>query len=309
MPWRRRKSRGKSVPSFAAGPSTRRSGATHARALSPEAIDEFTYADPSDTWLRRNLIRTLERTTGQPRLKHMYLDYSRDPSRFSSFWDAAITYLGIDARADVSPLTAYPAGRPLVVVANHPYGVVDGLIAGYLVAQVRQDFRILTNSVLTRVEQARDYLLPVDFSETKEALAQNIATRRAAMDHLRGGGCVVIFPAGGVSTTERPFSRHATDVEWKSFVGRLVDQAGADVIPVYFPGQNSRLFQVASHLHITLRTALFFRETSRRIGTRIEPRVGEAIPHAELSALPDRKAIVTALRNATYGLRETAMTR
>lgn len=294
--------RRKSQPAFAAGPSTRRHAPARLAPTRLAPVDDFSYAAPEDPWARRAVIQAIERTTGQPRLRAMYRDYTNDPSRFASFWDAAVHYLDLDIAIGGAGLDALPASGPVVIVANHPYGIVDGLLAGYVVSRVRQDFRILTHSLLSRAPELKDFLLPIDFSDTSDALATNIATRRAAVDVLGNGGCVVIFPAGGVSTTPGPFARQAIDAEWKSFVGRLVHQSAAAVVPLYFPGQNSRAFQIASHVNQTLRLALLFHETHRRIGARIEVRIGAPIAPDALAALPNRKAIVAALRDATYAL-------
>ena len=113
---------------------------------------------------------------------------------------------------------------------------------------VREDFRVLTNAVLYRAEEIREFLLPVDFAETEEALKTNIKSRAAAKAHLLNGGCLIIFPAGGVSTTPKPWDRRAVDAEWKTFTARLIGQAKAPVAPMFFAGQNSRMFQLASHL-------------------------------------------------------------
>lgn len=294
--------RRKSLPAFAAGPNTRRHAPARPAPLRTAAVDDFSYAEPSDPWTRRALIRAIERSTGQPRLRAMYRDYTSDPTQFPSFWDAAVHYLNLDLDIGGAGLDAIPAEGPVVVVANHPYGIVDGLLAGYVLSRVRQDFRILTHSLLSRAPELNDFLLPIDFSDTSEALATNIATRRAALSFLAGGGCVVIFPAGGVSTTPGPFARQAIDSDWKSFVGRLVHQSGAAVVPMFFPGQNSRAFQIASHVNQTLRLALLFHETHRRIGARISLRIGAPIAPETLTTLPNRKAIVAALREATYAL-------
>src|SRR6202012_5724884 len=98
--------------------------------------------------------------------------------------------------------------------------------------------------------------------------------------HLLGGGCLIVFPAGGVSTTRKPWDRPAVDAEWKNLTARLIAQGKAPVLPVFFAGQNSRLFQLASHLSMTLRLSLLFKEVHDRIGGEVHVRVGDAIPHA-----------------------------
>jgi putative hemolysin len=179
--------------------------------------------------------------------------------------------------------------------------VLDGLIISYLTSQVRNDFLVLTNSVLYQAEEIREHLLPVDFAETKEALSTNIKSRAHAKAHLMGGGCLVVFPAGGASTAPKPWSKRAVDAEWKNLTARLIVAAKAPVAPVYFAGQNSRLFQIASHISMTLRLSLFFKEVYDKIGSEIHVRIGEVIPYKELEAL-DRKELMEHLRKATYAL-------
>jgi putative hemolysin len=188
-----------------------------------------------------------------------------------------------------------------VIVANHPFGVLDGLIISYLIDKVRQDFLVLTNAVLYQADEIKSHLLPIDFAETKEALSTNLKSRSAAKEHLLGGGCLIIFPAGGASTTRKPWSRYATDLEWKNFSARLIVSAKCPVVPVFFAGQNSRLFQIASHISLTLRLSLFFKEVYDKIGSEIHLRVGDPIPYKALASL-DRNELMEYLRRKTYVL-------
>jgi putative hemolysin len=155
--------------------------------------------------------------------------------------------------------------------------------------------------VLTKADEIRGHLLPVDFSETPEALRTNLKSRNLARAHLAAGGCLIVFPAGGVSTTPSLWHRKATDAEWKSFTARLVLGAKAPVAPLYFAGQNSRLFQIASHLHQTLRLSLLFKEVHDRMGSEIRLRAGKLIAFEEIAHLGPA-ALMTELRSRTYGL-------
>jgi len=267
-----------------------------------DSADDFSYAAPEDPRFKRLIIRLIERMSGQPYLKSLYDDHRNNPVPGESFWDAAVRMLELKLVYNEDGLESWPKTGPLVVVSNHPYGVLDGVVICHLVAKVRQDFRVLTNSVLYRAEEAREFMLPIDFAETDEALKTNLKSRAEAKAHLLKGGCLVIFPAGGVSTTPTVWHKRAIDTEWKTFTARLITQAKAPVAPVFFAGQNSRLFQVASHVSMTLRLSLIFKEVHDRIGSELQIRIGGPVPFDKLPAMDDRPAFMSRLREMTYAL-------
>jgi putative hemolysin len=268
--------------------------------MSNDPFETFSYAAPGDPPLRRFTIRLIERMTGQPRLKRIYRQY-RAQGGGGNFWEQAMERLRLTPVFDSAPLAAWPRTGPLVIVCNHPFGVIDGLAICALTARIRPDFRILTNAVLNRAEEIKPHLLPVDFAETREALSINLKSRAQARAHLAAGGVLIVFPAGGVSTTPSIWHARAVDAQWKNFTAKLILGARAPVAPLYFEGQNSRLFQIASHLHQTLRLSLLFKEVHDRIGARIHMRPGLPIPFSELEQLaPD--ALMRELRARTYGL-------
>lgn len=264
-------------------------------------IDKFSYASPGDPRLKRLVIRFIEKTTGQPYLKWLYEDNRANPQPGETFWAAAVRRLELKLVCNEDALKQWPKHGPLVIVANHPFGVLDGLTISYLTAKVRPDFRILTNNVLNRADEIREHLLPIDFDETKEALATNLKSRAAAKAHLQAGGCLIIFPAGGVATAPKPWSRGAVDPEWKNFAAKLILHGKAPVVPVYFAGQNSRLFQLASHVSLTLRLSLLFKEVHDRIGSAVYLRIGDVIPYERLAGL-ERAGLMEHLRKSTYAL-------
>ncbi|HEY5047916.1 MAG TPA: lysophospholipid acyltransferase family protein [Rhizomicrobium sp.] len=266
--------------------------------------DTFSYAAPDDPRLKRFVIRLIERMSGQPYLKWLYEDRRANPVAGESFWDSAVRLLELRIVFNEDRLAAWPREGPLIVVSNHPFGVLDGVVISQLVSRVRQDFRVLTNALLYRAEEVREFLLPIDFTETDEALKTNLKTRAEAKTHLLNGGCIVIFPAGGVSTTPTVWHKRAIDTEWKTFTARLITQAQAPVAPVFFAGQNSRMFQLASHISATLRLSLIFKEVHDRIGSEVVVRIGEPVPFAKLPAMSDRQAFMSQLRDMTYALGE-----
>jgi putative hemolysin len=266
------------------------------------AAPELSYAAYFNDPLKRALVRAVERATGQPKLAKLYERYRAGELGETGFFEAAIRLLELTVLFDAARLAALPADGPLVIVANHPFGVLDGLVISWLVGQRRQDFRVLTNSVLDAVPEAKPFLLPVDFAGTREAVAANIGMRKAALAHVKSGGCVIVFPAGGVSTTPGPFDPLAVDDDWKPFTAKLITHGRAAVTPVFFEGQNSRLFQIASHLSLELRLALVFREVRRRMGKTLTVGIGETLSPAMLEAAGKRRDLMEFLRERTYGL-------
>jgi putative hemolysin len=263
----------------------------------------FSYATPDDPPVKRGLIRLVERATGQPELKRLYVDNQRHPRPHESFWQAAVRTLALDVRYDPAALARIPNRGPVVIVANHPYGVLDGIVISWLVEKARRDFVVLTNAVLMRAPEVRDFILPIDFSPTEEARRTNLTTRAAARARLENGGVVVVFPAGAVSTApDRLGRRPAVDTRWQPFVAQLVQRSKATVVPIWFGGQNSRLFQIASHVSQTLRLSLIFHEVKARIGAALSVEIGAPIPFSALVGIVDRQALADILRDITYAL-------
>ena len=239
---------------------------------------DLSYASYFEDPVKRRFIRAVEKLSGQPKIKKLYDHYRAHMASNVPFFDASMQLLDLDVKFSASRLSEIPTEGPLVVVANHPFGVLDGLVICWLVGLRRTDFKVLTNSALDGVPEAKPWLLPVDFSGTREAIEANVTMRKNAMEHIKAGGCVIVFPGGGVATTPRPFDRTAVDDEWKPFTAKLITHSKAHVTPIYFDGQNSRLYQVASHVSLELRLALIFREVKRRMGKPVPVEIGETLP-------------------------------
>jgi putative hemolysin len=272
-------------------------------------VVRFSYAHPAQSRFRRTVIRTVETLTGQPRLRRLYVDWAIcDKRPGEPVFAAALRKLGMAPRivAGAEQMDAVPRSGGLLLVANHPFGVVDGLALGHLGLQLRDNVRILTNSLLCQVPEVERHLLPVDFSGTPEARRLTAETRRQAAALLAAGKVVAVFPAGGVATANRPLTGRAVDAPWHPFVGRLATIPGVTTLPVHFAGQNSRLFQVASHTSYPLRVALIFHETRRRIGQPVEMRLGDPV-RAEDLALLDRDQVAGDLRRRCMALASPAL--
>jgi putative hemolysin len=263
---------------------------------------EISYASSAATRGGQALIRVVENATGRLRLIRRASGYEREVARGRDFWEVMVERYGLSLEVVGGSLDNIPAAGPLVVIANHPYGILDGLMLGHILSKVRGDFRILANSVFRRAEELNRIVLPVSFDETREARQTNLETRKTALDYLSRGGAIGIFPGGTVSTAATPFGE-PMDPGWRGFTAKMIAKSGAAVVPIYFDGHNSRLFQLASHLHLTLRLALLINEFRARVDEPVRVAVGEPIDPARLAALRgEPKQMMDFLRRATYEL-------
>ncbi len=269
----------------------------------------LSYAHPRQSALRRTMIRTFEALAGRPRLQALYDDWNAyDKRLFEPVFDAAMRVLRLCPEIKGQDhLRALPPSGGLLLVANHPFGIVDGLMLGHLGMRLRGNVHILTNSVLCDIPEVQPHLLPVDFAGTPEARRLTGETRKRAARLLADGQVVAIFPGGGIATANRPLRGAAVDSDWHPFVGRLATLPGVTTLPVHFSGQNSRLFQMASHLSYALRLALIFHETRRLEGKPLAVTLGAPISAKSLQnvARPD---VATHLRRLTMGLDESGQT-
>ncbi len=248
------------------------------------------------------MIRFMENATGRLGLIRRARGYEVEVANGRDFWEVMVERYGLSLNVVGGSLSNIPANGPLILIANHPYGILDGLMMGHILSRTRGDFRILANHVFRKAEDLNRVVLPVSFEETKEAVKLNLETRKEALRYLGEGGAIGIFPGGTVSTAAKPFSR-ALDPGWRSFTARMVAKSGATVVPVFFDGSTSRMFQLASHMHTTLRMGLLIKEFKARVNTDVDVVIGDPIPRAELDArAKDAKAMMDFLRKSTYEL-------
>ncbi len=213
-------------------------------------------------------------------------------SVFSSFLDTML----VRYECAEQDLARIPAHGPVVVVANHPFGLIEGAIAGALVARARTDFKLLANSLLADIPTLKDYVIPVDpFGGAAKA---NWKSLRASLEWLRKGGVLVTFPAGEVSSLKLPKFEIA-DPEWNENIARMIQISRAASVPVYFHGANGAGFQVAGLIHPSLRTALLPIELLNKRGRTIHVSLGRPIAAERVAKLREREA-TDYLWNRTY---------
>ena len=261
----------------------------------------FSFADGEMGPFSNTVIRSIERFSGQPKIRKLYFDYVEEERPYASFWADALDRLSIKIDLTKEAGASIPKSGPTLVVANHPFGVIDGLVLCALMAEIRSDYKIITHRVLRQAPATMDKILPVDFDETEAALRTNIQTRKDAAAYLRQGGAVIIFPAGAISLAPNLIG-DAYDKEWKTYAGKLATQPGTTTVPFLFDGQNSVLFQAARRISLTLAYSLMFREICKLMGTTVSLTMRKPLHADALAQLSDRKAIIDHLRDHTYGL-------
>ncbi|MBU2941715.1 lysophospholipid acyltransferase family protein [Shimia thalassica] len=263
---------------------------------------EISYAYSASTKSGRALIRVMENATGRIGLIKRAQGYEDEVAAGRDFWAVMKERYGLTLEVVGGSLSNIPQTGPLIAIANHPYGILDGLMLGHILSETRGDFRILANQVFSKAEDLDRIVLPVSFDETKDALKLNLQTRKVALDYLKEGGAIGIFPGGTVSTAVRPFG-HPLDPGWRGFTARMVAKSEASVVPIFFDGTTSRLFQIASHVHVTLRMGFLIREFKKRVDRPVQIAVGKPIDADILREKSrDTKALMDFLRQQTYAL-------
>lgn len=266
----------------------------------------LTYSGTFPSPWRRAAIRGIEWATATPAILRRIRAFERREAMGEShegqaFWRAALDVMGIALRTPAAQVARIPRSGPVVLVANHPHGLVDGMVLADLVGRVRTDYRILTRAILSGIDaSASSFMIPVPFPHEPDAQSRMIAMRAQAMAHLGAGGLVAVFPSGVVASAER-WGGPAVEAEWNVFTAKMIRLSGATVLPVFFPGSNSRAYQVAARLSPVLRQGLLLHEIAAAMDRPQAPVVGEPIPPAALAGREPR-ALMAWLRETTLGL-------
>ena len=264
---------------------------------------KLSYANTFTNPVQRNTIKTLELLTGKLRLLRKVRQFEKMGIPVGQpFWKQALDLLGINLLTKQSEISKIPKKGSLVITANHPHGLVDGMVLAELIGKVRTDYKILTRSLLTGVKQIDQFMIPVPFDHEEDALKKSLEMRKSAMDHLENGGVVVIFPSGKVASSETMFG-DVVEGDWNPFTAKLIQKSGANVVPIFFPGSNSRIYQIANQISATLRQGLLIYEVVHAMNKPQKPLVGSLIKQDEISVWKsDPRGFMRWLRERTLSL-------
>ncbi len=246
-------------------------------------------------WLAEPLIRLRGLNSAYRELRAL------DPAP-ERFFRTGLDVLRVRYRVSEADLARIPKKGPVVLVANHPFGALDGVVLGDLLQRVRPDGKLLGNYLLACIRGIEPLIIEVDPFGGRAAKQNNLGGMRACLAWLRAGHALGVFPSGTVSHFH-PRNRRVTDPAWSSTVAGLVRRSGATVVPVYFEGRNSLLYQVLGLLHPRIRTLLLPRELLRMHGREVSLRVGHPIGPARLARFESAALATDYLRLKTYILR------
>jgi putative hemolysin len=231
------------------------------------------------------------------KVRELYRRVQQAPDGFRL--DALLSEMRIDLQIDPADQARIPSTGATVVVANHPYGVLDGAILTALLTRVRPDVKLLTNSLLADIPELQSNCIFVDPFQADHSVDSNRKAMRQALAWLRSGGVLAIFPAGEVSHWQMPQAQ-VIDSGWNDTVVRLIRRTGASASPVYFSGHNSVGFQLLGMIHPKLRTAFLLQEFLQQQGKSVEVRVGSPISADTIIAMADDREAIEYLRWRTY---------
>lgn len=238
---------------------------------------------------------------------------TNDPGEFA---EASYKRLGVkyEVREDDLERLRKITG-PLILVANQPYGGFEALMLIILMRRIRSEFKIMANELLGGIPELKDTFILVDPGpapeeprkeqqlHTEEARRTNFNALRTTLDYLNAGGVIGVFPSGRVARFN-PKTFKVEESPWSTQVARLAQHTGASVVPVYFHGHNSVLFQTGAMLNPGLRHSLLIRELTTHEDRRMEYQIGSAITPHKIKEFEDAAELTAYLRGKTFLLAE-----
>lgn len=250
-------------------------------------------------WASRPIV---ERALRFPAMNAIYEEIQSWKSDDAHFSDKALRALGIEIDSLQEQIDRIPKEGPVVVVANHPFGGIEGLILCSMLRRVRPDAKLLANNLLSMIPDLRDSFFFVDAFDGTHTARRNIGPTRAAMKWVNDGHLLGAFPAGEVAHLKLR-KRAVVDPQWNPTTARIIQKTKATVVPIFFDGHNSRLFQVAGLIHPRLRTVMLPTEMLRKRNAPVTVRCGTPISPARLSRFDDPNNLNDYLRVRTYLLK------
>jgi putative hemolysin len=240
----------------------------------------------------------LEKISKIDEIKSLYKVNYKELKQSNNFWKKTLDILKINYIAE--NVDNIPKAGSSIIVANHPFGLLDGLIICSIICDVRKDYKILINDEVSQIDQIREYLLPIKFSKLTEDIKKNIISKKKAIEHVNSNGILITFPSGEVATSSLIFNE-ANERRWKPLIGSIINKTNAAIIPVRFFGKNSLFFQTIGFVNNNLRRILFIRELLNKKNQTFKLSIGKKISSLNEERLNNRQ-IVDKLRSIVLNI-------
>lgn len=185
--------------------------------------------------------------------------------------------------SDTNQIEYIPKKGGVIIVSNHPTGILDGVVLIDMISRIRPDVKFLGNFLLSRMTPLKPFL--IDVNPFNSNSGQNISGIKNALQHVKEGGALVIYPAGSVATIQRNF--RITDHKWVPSIMKFIRKADVPVIPLHQSGKNSFWFHALGLIHPFLRTAMLLREFLNKDNEPVNISIGAPIFPVKLKTLPD----------------------
>ena len=238
------------------------------------------------------------RTTKLSRLNKEY--QQRKNLKGVAFIDSILEGFEIQFDIPEKDLKRIPKSGPFITISNHPLGGIDGMILMKLLLEQREDYKIIANFLLHRLDPLRPYIMPVNPFETHKDAKSSVGGIKEAIAHLREGHGLGMFPAGEVSTYKD--EKLIVDKPWEPVAMRLIQKAKVPVVPIYFHAKNSTFFYRLASMSDVLRTAKLPSEMLSQKRRKINVRIGNPISVEDQSEFKDLESFTAYLRRKTYML-------
>ena len=263
----------------------------------------FTFASSEVNLLSQQFIKIIELLTGKIKLKKLYDQYLMENNPPENFWNDAVKKLKFNLKTNYEEGSFIPRSGRVIIVANHAFGVADGVSLCSVISNIRQDYKMITHKALRQADAVKDKIIPIDFSLDRAAILANIDARKEAEIVLKNNGVIVMFPSGQIATKDNlKLKTKAHDGDWKQFVSKLIIKTKSPVLPTYFEGQNSQLYHIANKMGQTFRYSLLMHELTRKIGDTINLHFGKVIPFSDFEKIGNLIEITKYIREKTYSL-------
>ncbi|MFM1999123.1 MAG: hypothetical protein RL204_1070, partial [Bacteroidota bacterium] len=245
------------------------------------------------------IIPLLSRVARIDKVNELYDDICKEEGLAAI--DRLFQTLEVELEFDPKDLEHIPKTGPFIVVANHPFGALDGLALIKAIASIRPDFKVMANFLLQSVEPIKNHFLSVNPFEEMKGAYNNIGGLKAALQHVEAGLPLGIFPAGEVSSFQGDLKTIA-DRKWQNSAIKIVKKSKVPVVPLYFDGANSRIFHLLGLIHPGLRTLALPSEMLKKKGKTIALRIGKPIAPKDLEMFTNADQLGRYLRAKTYAL-------